>query len=55
MSAEQYPVRPEFRINEDEITGYAEPWVVSPGETTDIKVSIGSIWPLQSSDMQIRT
>lgn len=38
MSAEQYPVRPDFRVEEDEITGYVEPWIVSPGDTADVKV-----------------
>ncbi|KAL3465972.1 hypothetical protein BJX64DRAFT_274788 [Aspergillus heterothallicus] len=36
MSADEYPVRPEFSIAEDEITGYVNPWVLSPGDTADI-------------------
>lgn len=44
MAIEQYPVRPDLRIEEDEITGYVDPWVVSPGETADVKVC----FPFQS-------
>ncbi|KAL2797941.1 hypothetical protein BJX66DRAFT_334614 [Aspergillus keveii] len=39
MSADQYPVRPQLTIKEDEITGYVDPWVVSPGDTADVKIS----------------
>ncbi|KAJ0421687.1 hypothetical protein BJY00DRAFT_323172 [Aspergillus carlsbadensis] len=39
MSADQYPVRPQLSIKEDEITGYVDPWVVSPGDTADVKIS----------------
>ncbi|KAL1878111.1 hypothetical protein VTK73DRAFT_8072 [Phialemonium thermophilum] len=39
MATTQYPVRPDLRIDEDEITGYVDPWVVSPGETADVKIS----------------
>lgn len=38
MATEQYATRPDFRVDEDEITGYVEPWVVSPGETANVKV-----------------
>ncbi|KAK7224815.1 hypothetical protein V2G26_012818 [Clonostachys chloroleuca] len=39
MVATQYPVRPALSHEEKEITGYVEPWVVSPGDTADVKVS----------------
>jgi hypothetical protein len=39
MAAVEYPTRPPFRIDEDEITGYVGPdWVLSPGEQADVKV-----------------
>jgi hypothetical protein len=38
MSVDQYTVRPQLTIKEDEITGYVDPWVVSPGDTADVKV-----------------
>lgn len=38
MVASQYPVRPALRHDEEEITGYVDPWVVSPGETAHVKV-----------------
>ncbi|KAF5969704.1 N n-dimethylformamidase beta subunit [Fusarium coicis] len=39
MVASQYPVRPALRHDEEEITGYVDPWVVSPGETAHVKIS----------------
>jgi hypothetical protein len=39
MVATQYPVRPALRHDDEEITGYVEPWVVSPGEVADVKVN----------------
>jgi hypothetical protein len=39
MVATQYPVRPALSHEEKEITGYVEPWVVSPGDIADVKVS----------------
>jgi hypothetical protein len=40
MHVEEYPTRPPFSIKEDEITGYVGPdWVLSPGDTADVKVS----------------
>ncbi|KAL4906336.1 hypothetical protein BDW74DRAFT_177350 [Aspergillus multicolor] len=39
MSTEQYPVRPDFRVEEEEITGYVDPWVVSPGDKANVKIS----------------
>ncbi|KAI9150870.1 NN-dimethylformamidase beta subunit [Paramyrothecium foliicola] len=39
MATETYTARPPLRIEEDEITGYADPWIISPGEKTDIKIS----------------
>lgn len=38
MSVDQYPVRPRLTVDTDEITGYVDPWVLSPGETGDVKV-----------------
>jgi hypothetical protein len=40
MSLEQYPVRADLAVEEDEITGYVEPWILSPGDTADVKVHI---------------
>ncbi|KAF9869714.1 hypothetical protein CkaCkLH20_12757 [Colletotrichum karsti] len=36
---EKYSVRPDLKVSEDEITGYVEPWVVSPGERASVKIS----------------
>lgn len=38
MSSEEYPTRPAFTVDVDEITGYVDSWVVSPGEKADVKV-----------------
>ena len=38
MVTAQYPVRPDFTHDVPEITGYVDPWVVSPGDTADVKV-----------------
>jgi hypothetical protein len=38
----EIPSEHEF---EDEIIGYVEPWIASPGQTDDVKVSrIGLLW-----------
>ncbi|KAH7250799.1 hypothetical protein MRS44_000059 [Fusarium solani] len=39
MVAAQYPVRPALRHDEEEITGYVDPWVVSPGDVANVKIS----------------
>lgn len=33
------PVRPLLQITEEEVIGYVDPWIASPGETVDVKVS----------------
>ena len=40
MTTETYSTRPPFSIAEDEITGYVDPWVVSPGEVANVKVRL---------------
>ena len=32
--------RPPLRIEQDEIIGYVDPWIVSPGDTADVKVPV---------------
>ncbi|KAL4884615.1 hypothetical protein BJY04DRAFT_232991 [Aspergillus karnatakaensis] len=36
---DQYPLRPDFKVDQEEITGYVDPWVVSPGDTAEVKIS----------------
>jgi hypothetical protein len=47
MVAAQYPVRPALRHDEEEITGYVDPWVVSPGDVANVKVSYPQHVPIE--------